>query len=45
MSKRKLGLLLLLASGYMTALGCSLFGPLRVPVSLSGLQNLLGLGS
>ena len=30
MSKRKIGILLFLSSGYMVALGCSLFGPLRL---------------
>jgi hypothetical protein len=37
MSKRKISLLLLLSSGYMVALGCSLFGPLRL-----NLSDLLG---
>gem|GEM_PF-6297579 len=43
MSKRKLGLILLLSSGYMTALGCSLFGPLRLSFSsiFSNLTNAL----
>lgn len=47
MSKRKLSMLLLLSSGYMMALGCSLFGPLRLSTSslFSSIQNLLGLGS
>ncbi len=34
MSKHKVILLLLLSSGYIMSLGCSLFGPLRVPISL-----------
>jgi hypothetical protein len=40
-SKRKIAVLLILSSGYMMALGCSLFGPLRL-----SLGNILGgLGS
>lgn len=39
MSKRKIGLLLLLSSGYLMALGCSLFGPLRIPIDV---RNLFG---
>jgi len=40
MSKRRIGLLLLLSSGYLLTLGCSLFGPLRLNVSdiLGGLN-------
>lgn len=47
MSKRKLSMLLLLSSGYMMALGCSLFGPLRLsPQSLiDTITGLLGGGS
>ena len=30
MSRRKTSLLLLLSSGYLVAMGCSLFGPLRL---------------
>ena len=36
MSKRKIGLLLLLSSGYLMALG---FGPLRIPIDV---RNLFG---
>ena len=44
MSKYKIAALLLLASGYMMALGCSLFGPFRIPLSLNALLGLLGGG-
>jgi hypothetical protein len=43
MSKRKISLLLLLSSGYLVALGCSLFGPLRI--NFSDLLAGFGLGS
>ena len=41
MSKRKLAFLFFLSGGYMTALGCSLFGPLRLSFS-SILNTILG---
>jgi hypothetical protein len=45
MSKRKVPFLLLIASGYMMALGCSVI-PLRIPLSLSGiLQMFTGGGN
>jgi hypothetical protein len=46
MSKRKLSMLLLLSSGYMMALGCSFFGPLRLGTGavLDRIRALLGLG-
>lgn len=43
MSKRKIAALILMSSGWMMALGCSLFGPLRL--SLNGILNTLGLGN
>ncbi len=51
MSKRKIAALVLMSSGYMMALGCSLFGPLRLSVNsilgtlgidLTNLGGLLG---
>ena len=44
MSKRKFAALLLLSSGYLMALGCSLFGPLRLSLN-SILSTFLGGGS
>lgn len=41
MSKHKIAALILMTSGTVLGLGCSLFGPLRIPISVAGLFNLL----
>lgn len=45
MSKRKIMALILMASGSFMALGCSLFGPFRIPLSLNAILNQLNLGN